>query len=119
VYISLYDQWSTWGTQRYETRWVTASETTSGANGSQHPAQGYAKGVTISEHFGPSETVYGLNGSQDPAAGYVLGTSEISVDSSGSVAIVAGSQCDTSVMMRAFDAQSATWSNMFDLTVGC
>jgi len=119
VYVALYDRWSTSGTQHYETRWVTASETTFGANGSHDPAQGYIAGGTISEHFGASETVYGPNGSQDPATGYVQGTSEISVDTSGSVGIVVGSRCDTSVMVRAYDTESATWSNMLDLTVGC
>lgn len=119
VYVGLYDQWSTSGTDHYETRWTIASATVHGPNGSQDPALGYAEGGTISELFGASETVYGPNGSQDPATGYVEGTSLIDVGPYGAVDVVTSPRCDNSVMVRAYDASSAAWSNMLDLSVGC
>jgi hypothetical protein len=124
VYFALYDQW---GLELHETRWVTASVTVYGANGSIDPASGYLQGGTLSELFGTAESVFGPNGSQDPANGYVrVGTTESAFGPNGSqdpangyVASRPGNLCGATVMARAYDVQSATWSNVSDIDVGC
>ena len=57
-----------------------------------------------------SETVDGPNGSQDPATGFVRG------DPGGEIA---RSLCGTTVVARAGDAQTATWSYLLDANAGC
>lgn len=104
VYVAFYDAW---GRQRYETRWVVASQAVYGPNGSQDPANGFSPGGIIRETFGAQEAIYGPNGSQDPANGYVRQGSRFS------------SMCDTTVMVRAFDEQQNTWSNILDVDAGC
>ena len=134
VFVALYDSW---GNQLLETRWTNASLGNYGPGGSQDPAQAFVPGGTIHESFdlfgqetfGPNGsqdpargyipgsdltydavTVYGPNGSQDPAQGYVEGSS---------VSRIAGIACDQSVMVRAFDKQTATWSNLLDVDASC
>lgn len=136
VYIALYDQW---GMQLHETRWINASRTVYGPNGSRDPANGYDRGGTVNETFGASETVYGPNGSQDPANGYVRGTSDTTIVGGSETVYgpngsqdpatgfvqgepgreIAGSLCGTAVMVRTYDEQTATWSDMLDVDVGC
>ena len=106
VYVAFYDAW---GRQRYETRWVVASQAVYGPNGSEDPANGFSSGGTISETFGASEVIYGPNGSQDPANGYVHEGSHGDFDS----------LCGTTVMVRAFDEQKNAWSNMLDVDTNC
>jgi hypothetical protein len=103
AYIALYDQW---GRQLHETRWVMASDVVYGPNGSQDPATGFSQGGTINAIFGASEAIYGPHGSQDPARGYVAGT-----HSSG--------LCGAEVMARAFDEQTAAWSDLLDINADC
>jgi hypothetical protein len=124
VYIALYDQW---GIELHETRWVTASVTVYGANGSQDPASGYLQGGTLRELFGTIGSVFGPNGSQDPATGYVeVGTNGSAFGSNGSqdpaigyVAGQTGNLCGATIMARAYDLQAATWSNVSDIDLGC
>ena len=136
VYIALYDQW---GMQLHETRWINASQTVYGPNGSQDPAAGFVEGGSANETFGTLETVYGPNGSQDPANGYIRGTSDTTIVGGSETVYgpngsqdpatgfvpgkpgreIAGSLCGTTVMVRAYDQQTATWSNMLDADVGC
>lgn len=78
VYVALYDRW---GATRHETRWVTASP-----------------------------TVYGRDGSADPAAGYHRG---------GTLDEVFANLCDATPMVRAYDRETATWSNWLDIHPGC
>ncbi len=55
VYLALYDQW---GTELYETRWVAATQSFYGPNGSLDPALGYIEGGIVQEAFaGLCETV--------------------------------------------------------------
>lgn len=107
VYVVLYDRL---GMEQYEPHWVTATEPVYGANGSQDPATGFRQGGTIDELFGTFATVYRVNGSQDPASGYVVGGADFSL---------VGRVCGTSVMIRAYDAQSGAWSNVLDVDPGC
>jgi hypothetical protein len=107
VYVALYDQW---GMELYETRWVTASETIYGPNGSQDPATGFSRGGVIAETFGASPTVYRPFGSQDPATSYVP------VEA---VSEPFGSLCGTTAMVRAWDVGTAAWSNLLDVQAGC
>jgi hypothetical protein len=136
VYVVLYDQW---GMELHETRWVTASDTTFGSNGSRDPANGYARGGTIEEVLGTIKPVFGVNGSQDPANGYVHGSDDsIVMGASEPVFGLNGSQdpasgylrgnpghavarnlCGAEVMVRAYDAQNAAWSNVLDIDPGC
>jgi hypothetical protein len=48
IYIALYDRW---GTRLYETRWVIASETVSGPEGSLDPATVYDEGGVVYASF--------------------------------------------------------------------
>lgn len=107
VSIALYDQW---GRHLQRVHRFTASAATFGPNGSQDPATGYVRGGTFDQVLRVSETVYGPNGSQDPATGYVRGILDTEV---------VGSLCGTAVMVRAYDARAAAWSNMLDIDPGC
>ena len=107
VYVVLYDQW---GMERHETRWVNASSTVYGPNGSQDPAIGFSQGGLIIEIFGAFETVYGPNGSQDPAVGYVPAET-------GDATF--GSLCGSALMIRAYDLQKDAWSDVIDVAPGC
>ena len=57
-----------------------------------------------------SSTVYGRDNSADPAAGYHRG---------GTVREVFAHLCDATPMVRAFDQETATWSNWLDVHPGC
>lgn len=78
AYVALYDQL---GAQLYETRWLTASPTIYGRNGSLDPATGFSRGGTLSETF--------------------------------------GQLCGATVMVRAYDQPTKTWSNWLDLASEC
>ena len=78
VYVALFDRW---GATLHETRWVTASP-----------------------------TVYGRDGSADPAAGLHRG---------GTLDEVFAHLCDSTPMVRAYDQETATWSNWLDVNPGC
>ena len=78
VYVALYDRW---GATLHETRWISASS-----------------------------TVYGREGSADPAAGYQRG---------GTLDEVFAHLCDATPMVRAYDQESASWSNWLDVHPGC
>lgn len=106
VYIAFYDQW---GVKLQETRWVTASSTVLGSDGSDSIYTGSSSGGTITEAFGASAAVYGANGSQDPANGYVA-------------ASLSGDLCGIETMVRAYDQQTARWSSLLDVDsswLGC
>jgi hypothetical protein len=103
VYVALYDLW---GKQDLGTRWLTSSPSVYGPDGSQDPALGFSRGGEIRAEFGPVEAVYGPNGSQDPATGYVPGTSFPNL-------------CGAAVVARAYDRETAAWSNMPDVDAGC
>lgn len=103
VVIALYDRW---GVQHYESRRAIASDAAFGLNGSQDPALGYIPGGSIRELFGASEPVYGPGGSQDPATGYVSGVDSVNL-------------CGASLMVRAYDARTDQWSNVFDVDPAC
>lgn len=107
VYLAFYDQW---GMGLFETRWVTASAPFHGPNGSQDPANGFSPGGSIYGLFGESISFYGPNGSQEPSAGFHK------VDANG---VATGPLCATTPMVRAFDQDSATWSDMIEVDPGC
>ena len=48
VYVALYDRW---GAKLYETRWLNASATVFGPDGSQDPAAGFVRGGAVNESF--------------------------------------------------------------------
>ncbi len=103
VYVALYDQW---GMELFETRWVTASGVVYGPNGTQDLSTGFNQGGTINEIFDGSWAIYGPNGSRDPAMGHKEGTA-------------VGSICGATVMVRALDQVSDSWSNVLDVDVDC
>jgi hypothetical protein len=134
VFVALYDQW---GNSLEETRWTSASPAVYGPNGSIDPAQGYVAGGELNEVFNRVlGATYGPNGSIDPAQGYSPGVSAQEfqpaiygpngsmdpaqgyVPASG-VTQMAGISCGGFVMARAFDRQTATWSNPVDVDFGC
>jgi hypothetical protein len=57
---------------------------------------------TVIRSIRASLSIYGLNGSTDPAFGFQRG---------GFVGIAVGPWCDEKVMIRAFDRQTANWTN--------
>lgn len=57
-----------------------------------------------------SATVYGRDGSTDPAAGFHQG---------GTLREVFAHLCDATPMVRAYDQETATWSNWLDVHPGC
>ncbi len=57
-----------------------------------------------------SPTVYGRDGSADPAAGFHRG---------GTLDEVFTHLCDATPMVRAYDQETATWSNWLDIHPGC
>lgn len=131
VYVVLYDQW---GSSLQETRWTSASTAVYGVNGSIDPALGYVAGGRIQEVFEQFRaTIYGPNGSMDPALGYRPGTdlanpSEAIYGPNGSMDPAQGYipgngadqiLCDQPLMVRAFDNQTAAWSNLVDVDSGC
>lgn len=48
VYVALYDRW---GATLHETRWISASSTVYGRDGSADPAAGFHRGGTLDEVF--------------------------------------------------------------------
>jgi hypothetical protein len=135
VYVGFYDAW---GMQLLEPRWVTASATVYGPDGSQDPALGFIRGGTINEVFGADYVVYGPNGSQDPARGFRRIDASLEVQSTSAVYGPDGSQdpargyvpagaqreivgnlCGDAVMIRALDAETGAWSNVLDSRPAC
>ena len=57
-----------------------------------------------------SSTVYGRDGRADPAAGFHRG---------GTLDEVFAHLCDATPMVRAYDQETATWSNWLDVHPGC
>lgn len=109
VFIALYDRW---GVLEQETRWVTASESVYGPNGSLDPARGYQAGGNVREAFAIDfGTIYGPNGSQDPAQGYRRGLTAVEAGQFAS--------CPNSLMVRAYDQQTDAWSNLIDVEDAC
>jgi hypothetical protein len=133
VYLAVYDRW---GTELHDHVWTVASTAHYGTNGSADPAQGYVPAGTIdavidlypatvygtngsqdpAQGFRQSvdavpapAAIYGPNGSQDPAQGYVPGVDQVTV----------GVSCGRDLMVRAYDQQGATWSNLLDIRAAC
>jgi hypothetical protein len=107
VYVALYDRW---GVQRFETRWVSASEELWGMNGSRDPALGYVHGGSVIERFSLSDEAFGPNGSRDPAL--------IDVPDDPGGDLMARS-CTTMLMVRALDVEQNVWTNTIDAEMGC
>jgi hypothetical protein len=133
VYIAVYDRW---GVDVHVHLWTIAAGEQFGPNGSMDPAQGYIAAGSLAEVidlfpatvYGPNgsmdpaqgyssgraaapepEAIYGPNGSQDPAQGYVPAGEQAE----------AGVTCGRDLMIRAYDQQAATWSNVVDVVAGC
>lgn len=131
VYVALFDPWAV---QQHEPRWVVASDTIHGPNGSLDPALGFSQGGEIEVAFGMAYTIHGPDGSQDPARGF----RQVGVEDAESVfepngsrdpALgyvpggandeIIGSLCGSALMVRAYDAQTTQWSNVLDIDPGC
>jgi len=133
VYIAVYDHW---GVEVHEHLWTVARHAAYGPHGSQDPALGYAPSGYLNEvidlfpatvygphgsqdptqgYSGGAEAVfepgaiYGPNGSQDPAQGYVPAGDQTQ----------AGVACGHDLMVRAYDQQAGTWSNLVDVAGTC
>lgn len=116
-----------------------AVETFYGPHGSQDPALGYCDGGDINQVFGAARPIYGPNGSADPAVGFgpdgdaveihsrvepVYGLNGSQDPANGYVRTASGDEffgnlCGTAIMVRAYDEQAATWSNILDINPGC
>ena len=109
VYIALYDQW---GMVLHETRWITATRT------AYQPPQELASGEVISSATGGNigelfeiavASPASLSDAQNPATGTF--TSQPTT--------MGGVDCTTSLMARAYDRSTATWSNIVTVDLGC
>jgi hypothetical protein len=109
VFIAIHDQW---GMTEHETRWVTASRS------AYQPAQtvdrdesfSFDSGGKIGESFEIPLAVAAFAGdSQNPALGPV--TSQPTT--------MGGVDCSTSLMVRAYDRSTATWSNIVEVDLEC
>ncbi len=136
VFVALHDSWDV---ERHEPRWLVASASTFGPNGSQDPARGFERGGAIEAEFGMAYAVHGPNGSQDPALGFVqVDVERIAGPATGPVYgpngsqdpargyvpggtadLLLGSLCGSQLMARAYDATSGEWSNVLDLDLDC
>lgn len=91
------------------TAWITVAGNGFSAGGLVYIALYDQWGTDLEETrwTSASITVYGTNGSLDPAQGYSPG---------GSVAQLS---CDQPLMVRAFDRQTDSWSNLLDVELAC
>jgi hypothetical protein len=107
VYVVVYDRW---GEDVYGHVWATAAHGNFGVSGSQDPNLGYIAAGTLDIVIDLSPAVtYSPNGFQIPTTGVGLGAGQ---------AIAAGA-CGRDLMVRAYDQQSAAWSNLLDVTAQC
>jgi hypothetical protein len=109
VFIAIHDQW---GVTEHETRWVTASTFTYQPPQDLDPGEGFSfnSGGNIGESFEIPMTVTGFpSDSQNPALGSV--TSQPTT--------MSGVDCNTSLMVRAYDRSASAWSNTIDVDLGC
>lgn len=132
VYVVFFDPLAV---QLHEPRWIIASEPAYDPQDSLDPGIEFSRGGIIEETFGVSETVYGPNGSLDPARGFSqIGTTEKSepvygLNGSQDGALgsvpgganddIVGSFCGSALMVRAYDAQTAQWTNVLDVDPAC
>ncbi len=111
VYIALYDQW---GTALHETRWVTASVTVYQPSQNIAPGQGFSfdTGGNVAEVFEivvEAASISVPDGNQNPA---LNGSSSLPTT-------MPGVECETALMVRAFDQASADWSNILNVELDC
>ncbi len=107
VYIAVYDRW---GVDVYENVWTTATDGTEGVTGNQNSNLGDAPAGAVDEVFTLIPiAVYGPNESQDPDQDFMPGVDQP----------IIGFTCGRDLMVRAYDQQIATWSNLLDVTPLC
>lgn len=109
VFIAIHDQW---GTTEHETRWVTASQSAYQPPQAvdQDESFSFDSGGNVGELFAiPLMETELPSDSHNPALGTVT-----SVPTT-----MGGVDCATSLMVRAYDRSSATWSNIVDVDLGC
>lgn len=104
VYIVLYDHW---GTQLYETRWVTASERLYQPTDSFDPGRAF-----VFDLGGDIEESFAIPAAAEAAYAAVE-------HGGGRSTTMAGVSCDMVMMVRAFDRDTATWSNLLDADLEC
>ena len=107
VYIALYDRW---GERVYGHVWAIAAHGNYGVSGSEDPQLGYVPAGALDVVIDLSPiTVYGPSGFQIPTIGVRTGAEQAS----------ATGACGRDLMVRAYDQQAATWSNLLDVTARC
>ena len=107
VSIAVYDRW---GVDVYEHVWITAADGTAGGTGSQNADPGDATAGAVDEVFALVPiAVDGPNDSQDPDRDFMPGVDQP----------IIGFVCGRDLMVRAYDQQIATWSNLLDVTALC
>ncbi len=111
VYVAVYDRL---GAVLEEADLIADGPTAPGRNGSvdpaAEPAEGNAFGATTGRWITADPTAFGPNGSTDPATGYAIG---------GSFASAFGIPCGVTLDSRAFDRDTASWSNWANTRLGC
>jgi hypothetical protein len=107
VYIAVYDRW---GVDVYENVWTTAADGTEQVTGNQDHNPGDALPGTVDEVVAlVSIAVDGPNETQDPDQDFMPGVDQP----------IIGFTCGRDLMVRAYDQQIATWSNLLDVTALC
>jgi hypothetical protein len=109
VFIVIHDQW---GNSNHENRWVVASKFTYQPPQDVDPDEGFSfdTGGNIGEVFElPMPEIEFPSDSQNPALGSVTSQPRI----------MDGVVCAMSLMVRAYDRSTATWSNVIEVNLGC
>ena len=107
VSIAVYDRW---GVDVYEHVWTTAADGTDGGSGGKNADRGDAPAGAVEEVFAVAPIVVdGPNETQDPDQDFMPGVDQP----------IIGYACGRDLMVRAYDQQLATWSNVLDVTASC
>jgi hypothetical protein len=109
VFIAIHDQW---GMTAHETRWIVASTYTYQPPQGVDPGEGFSfdTGGNIGELFEiPMTTSVSAGHSGISSEGLVT----------GQPTSMTGLDCTTSLMVRAYDRTTATWSSVIDVELGC
>ena len=111
VYVAVYDRL---GALLEEADLIADGPAAPGRNGSvdpaAEPAEGNAFGATMGRWVTAGTTAFGANGSTDPATGYILG---------GTLSLAFAIPCGVTLDARAFDRDTASWSNWTNTRLGC
>jgi hypothetical protein len=114
VFIAVYDRW---GESALETRWTVASEDTLAIDNTSNPDRGFHPGGVVFETFTFADLADAPGtAAQDHTS--VAGRDDIEAFPVNTT-VPFDHDCTGSAMIRAFDRQSGSWSNLLDIDINC